>query len=131
LTLGRWKLNVAESTFLPGSTPPRGITVERTTTPEGVRYTEHVTRADGSVQQIESLSRYDGKEYPVTGMRTVDSVSSRRIDAHTVNVTLKRAGSVVWSIRSVVSRDSNKMTVTETGILNATPVKKIQVFDRQ
>ncbi|MGA2167010.1 MAG: hypothetical protein ABSG62_02285 [Terracidiphilus sp.] len=62
-------------------------------------------------------AKFDGKDYPVTGAYTYDSVSLKRIDAHTIEETDKRDGKEVEVAKLTVSSDGKKMTVVSTNKL--------------
>ncbi|HEY1160096.1 MAG TPA: hypothetical protein VGE83_05665 [Terracidiphilus sp.] len=62
-------------------------------------------------------AKLDGKDYPATGAYNYNSVSLKRIDAHTIEETDKRDGTVVEVSKMTVSSDGKKMTVVSTNKL--------------
>ena len=62
-------------------------------------------------------AKLDGKDYPATGAYTYNFVSLKRIDAHTIEETDKRDGTVVGVSKMTVSSDGKKMTVVSTNKL--------------
>src|SRR5215467_1585441 len=48
---------------------------------------------------------YDGKDYPVTGIPDWDTIARKRINAYKMEITHKKAGKVVSTATSVVSKD--------------------------
>jgi hypothetical protein len=62
-------------------------------------------------------AQLDGKDYPVKGAYTYNSVSLKRIDDHTVEETDKRDGKVVAVSKMSVAPDGKKMTVVSTSKL--------------
>lgn len=60
-------------------------------------------------------AKFDGNDYPVKGAYTYDTVSLKKIDAHNIEETDKRAGAVVEVSKLTVS--GNTMTVVSTNKL--------------
>jgi hypothetical protein len=59
-------------------------------------------------------AKLDGKDYPVKGSYFYNSVSLRRVDERTIEVTEKRDAKVVYVRRITVSADGKKMTEVVT-----------------
>jgi ribosomal protein S17 len=59
-------------------------------------------------------AKLDGSDSPVKGAYTFDTVSLKKIDAHTIEETDKRDGTVVEISKMTVSSDGKKMTVVST-----------------
>lgn len=59
-------------------------------------------------------ARFDGREYPIQGDPAHETVSLRRINAHTIVETDKQEGAVHYKLRMAVSRDGRSMQVSET-----------------
>jgi hypothetical protein len=62
-------------------------------------------------------AKLDGTDSPVKGAYTYNSVSLKRIDAHTIEEADKRDGTVVGVAKMTVSPDGKKMTVVYTSKL--------------
>jgi len=62
-------------------------------------------------------AKLDGKDYPVKGTYTYNSVSLKRVDARTIEETDKRDGKVIFARRVTVAPDGKKMTVVSTNKL--------------
>jgi GH15 family glucan-1,4-alpha-glucosidase len=62
-------------------------------------------------------AKLDGKDYPVKGAYSYNSVSLRRVDDRTIEETDKRDGKVVYVSKMTVSPDGKKMTTVETSKL--------------
>ena len=59
-------------------------------------------------------------------------VSVKRINANTVEFTRKRAGKVVQTATSVVSKDGKTRTITTTGVnAQGQKIHNIAVYDKQ
>ncbi|MFZ0744255.1 MAG: hypothetical protein WAM85_07600 [Terracidiphilus sp.] len=62
-------------------------------------------------------AKLDGTDAPVKGAYGYDTVSLKKIDAHTIEETDKRNGTVVDVAKMTVSPDGKKMTIVETSKL--------------
>ena len=56
-------------------------------------------------------AKFDGSDYPYKGNYGVNTVSLKRIDAHTIEETDKRDGTVVGVYKMTVSPDGKSMTI--------------------
>jgi hypothetical protein len=59
-------------------------------------------------------AKLDGQDYPVKGAYGYDTVSLKKIDAHTIEETDKRAGKVTDVTRMTVSANGKTMTIADT-----------------
>ena len=113
--IGTWKLDPAKSKYSPGP-PSKSITVRFEATGEGIKVTSDVVSASDKASHTEYTGNYDGKDYPITGAETgADTVSLKRIDAHTTERIDKKGGKVVMTFTRKVSRDGKTLTVTIKG----------------
>jgi GH15 family glucan-1,4-alpha-glucosidase len=62
-------------------------------------------------------AKFDGKDYPVKGTYSYDSVSLKRINDHTIEETDKRGGKAISVSKMTVSADGKKMTIVSTSKL--------------
>ena len=62
-------------------------------------------------------AKLDGKDYPVKGSYTYNSVSLKRVDDRTIEETRKRDGKVIGVSKMTVAPDGKKMTVVNTNKL--------------
>ena len=62
-------------------------------------------------------AKLDGKDYPVKGSYTYNSVSLKHVDARTIEETDKRDGKVIEVDKMTISPDGKKMTVVSTSKL--------------
>jgi hypothetical protein len=113
--IGTWKLNLAKSKFSPGP-PPKSQTVTFEAVGQGVKVTVKLTDAEGKPIEFQFTANYDGKDYTITGNPDQDMTTLKRIDAYKIEYTRKKAGKVVATITSVVSKDGKTRTNTEKGV---------------
>jgi hypothetical protein len=91
------------------------MTVTYEQVPEGLHATSIVVLRDGTSSRNEYTAAYDGKDYPITGVAKVDSVTIRQIDTLTSERIDKRSGERVQSYMRQVYADGRTMIVTQKG----------------
>ena len=129
--LGTWKLNVAQSKYSSGA-PPRSTTIKVETTGGGLKYTADGIDAQGTRTHTEYVAKFDGGDYPFRGSPTVDSISLRRIDDSTYEAILKKAGTVVTTARTVISKDGRTRITMQTGKnAQGEEIKNTIVYNKQ
>jgi len=129
--LGTWKLNVDQSKFMPGPAWQSQIRVYQTT-PAGVSVTWTGLGARGEKMQVRYTYQYDGRDYPMTGSGSYDTVNAVRIDARTVKSEEKRNGKTVGIAVRTVSPDGKVLTITDEGTnRKGQAFSQLLVFDRQ
>src|SRR6266436_9516354 len=128
--VGSWKLNEAKSKLAPGL--PKNSTVVYEATGDDVKVTVDGTDKDGKAAHNEWTGKVDGKDYPVTGDPTSDSRSLKKVDDHTLQLTVNKGGKVTLSGQIVVSADGKTRTVTTNGTdPEGKKFTNISVYDRQ
>lgn len=111
---GTWKLNAAKSKLAgSGIGTSGGVRVEC----DGTTYKAFVDTTDDKGQPIkyDYEGSLDGKPSKVTGSASVDEVSLKRVNEHTIDVTGKKAGKVVYTDKRTVSKDGKVYTISRTG----------------
>lgn len=94
---GTWKMNPEKSKYSPGPAP-KDVTVVVDSDDTNYKIDATWTNAYGKPMHAQYSARFDGKDYPATGIPNVDSVSVKRIDANTVEQVRKKGGKVVMTI---------------------------------
>lgn len=128
--VGTWKLDVTKSKFQPGPGPKSQT---RTWAGDG-RVSVQGVNAAGQPVGYEYTIKTDGKAYSTTGAvpNAADTVSSRRIDANTIESTFTRGGKSADTTRFVVSRDGKVLTMTAKGTSpDGKPLDDLLVLDKQ
>jgi hypothetical protein len=129
---GTWVLNLEKSAYAKGAPRPQRTTTRVEPWGDGLKYTSDSVNGRGVAGHTEWRAKFDGKDYPVTGVPTVDSYALRRVDAHTYEVIAKKNGMVTTVSRSVISADGKTRTVTQLGQhAEGDTVNNTLVFDRQ
>ncbi|MFI5088297.1 MAG: hypothetical protein ACHP7I_07880 [Terriglobales bacterium] len=129
--VGTWKLNIAKSKYSPGPAP-KEVTMKIEAKGAGIHLTQAGADAAGKAIKVEFTANFDGKDTPVTGITNTDTIAVKRVDANTWDVTLKKAGKVVMTITSVVSKDGKTRTSTFKGTDAAgKPVNNVAAYDKQ
>ena len=128
---GTWKMNPAKSKYSPGPAP-KAITVKVVSDTENIKLNSDGIDASGNPTHIEYTAKYDGKDYPITGAPNADTVAIERIDPNTLQSTVKKAGQVVMTIRTVLSDNGKTRTSTFTGKdAEGHDVNNVVVYDKQ
>lgn len=129
--LGTWELNPAKSRYSPGP-PPKSEMRTYEASGQGVKLTVKGLDADGKPTLVQYTANYDGKDYPVTGSQNFDTIVLKRIDAFTLEATLKKAGKVVQTTTRVISKDGKTMTFTVKGTnANGQPFNNVLLWDKR
>ena len=90
------------------------------------------TDGDGKPIHVQYSAKFDGKDYPATGVANADSVSVKRIDANTIETVQKKDGKVMMTITSKVSKNGKTRTSTWHGKnAEGKDVHNVVMFDRQ
>jgi hypothetical protein len=129
--LGTWKLNADKSKFTPGPAWQSQIRVYKAT-PAGVSVIWTGVDANGEKMQVSYTYKYDGRDYPMTGSASYDTLNAVRVDAWTVRSEEKRNGKTVGIAVRTVSPDGKVLTITDEGTnRKGKAFSQVLVFDRQ
>lgn len=129
--LGTWVLNITQSKFSPGPAP-RSETRNYVLAGNAINATSQSVDATGKPVTAQWTVTYDGADRPISGSADVDAQSLKRIDAHTLEFTLKRGGKVVMTGARVITKDGKRMTITRKGINAAgQTVNNVEVFEKR
>lgn len=111
---GTWKMNPEKSKYSPGPAP-KNSTGKIEADEKGIKVEVEATNADGSALHVQYDAKFDGKDYPVTGLANADTVSVKRMGSNTIQSTFKKGGKVTMTVTSVVSKDGKTRTSTFKG----------------
>jgi len=129
--VGTWKLNLAKSSFNPGPAPKSQMRAY-VATADGIDLMYTGVAADGSAVNGKSSYKYDGKDYPISGMADYDTLSLKRIDANTIESTQKNAGKTTGTTIRSVSSDGKVLTLKSKGSnAKGQAYDNVMVFDKQ
>ena len=129
--VGSWTLNLEKSKFNPGPAL-KSQTRTYAQTADGITLNVEGVNSDGSSMSQQTTYKYDGKDYTFTGAPNFDALSLKRIDAHTVESTQKKAGKVVGKTTRTVSKDGKVLTLSSKGKdAKGAAYDDVTVFDRQ
>jgi hypothetical protein len=128
---GTWKMDPAKSKYSPGPAA-KSNTVKIDSDADGIKLSSDGIDATGNPTHVEYTAKYDGKDYPITGVPNVNTVALERPDSNTIRSTLKKDGQVVMTVISVVSKDGKTRTSTFTGKNpQGQDVNNIVVYNKQ
>jgi hypothetical protein len=108
--LGTWKLNEAKSKLAAGL--PKNTTVVYEAEGDSFKGTVDGVNAQGKPTHSVWVGKFDGKDYPVTGDATSDTRALKQIDAHTLELTSKKAGKVTMTGKLVIAADGKSRVLT-------------------
>ena len=129
--VGTWELNLAKSKFSPGP-PPKSQTRTYVMAGAEIKATSKGVGADGKPTAEHWTVTDDGQDRPITGDPNADVQALTRIDAFTVEATLKKAGKVVQTARREISKDGKVMTLTFKGKnAKGQTINDVMVFDKR
>ena len=128
--MGTWKLNAAKSKLSPGATKNNTVVYEAAG--ESVKVTVDGVDGDGKPVHNEWTGKFDGKDYPVTGDPASDARSYKRVDDHTLALTVKKGGKVTMTGSIVAAADGKSRTVTTSGTdSKGNKIRSTAVYDKQ
>ncbi len=128
---GTWKMNPDKSKYSPGPAP-KSSTAKIESDENGIKVNVEGTNADGSALHVQYDAKFDGKDYPITGVPNADTISVKRIDANTIQSTSKKGGQVTMTVTSTVSKDGKTRTSTFKGKdAQGQDVNNVVVSDKQ
>ena len=130
LNMGTWKLNEAKSKFSPGATKNHTVVYEASG--DSVKITVDGVDGEGKPTHNEWTGKFDGKDYPVTGDPNSDARSYKKVDDHTMELTVKKGGKTALTGRIVVAADGKSRTVTTSGTdAKGNKFSNTAAFDKQ
>ena len=128
---GTWKMNPAKSKYSPGPAP-KSNTVKIDSDADNIKLSADGIDAAGNPTHVEYTAKYDGKDYPITGVPNADTVALERIDASTTRSTIKKGDQVVMTVTSVISKGGKTRTSTFKGKdAKGQDVNNVVVYDKQ
>jgi hypothetical protein len=128
---GTWKMNPAKSKYSPGPAA-KSVTLKVESDENGIKIDAEGTGGDGNPTHVQYDAKFDGKDYPATGLPYGDTVSVKRIGANTIQATIKKGDQVVMTVTSKVSTDGKTRTSTFKGKdSQGRDVNNVVVYDKQ
>ena len=133
--LGTWKLNVEQSMAEPGPLVQSESRAYEATADGGLKFFVQGIDASGTAYSYGATGRIDGRDCPLTGTGTrngADSTSWMRIDSHTIDSSVKKAGAVVNQVQLKVSKDGKVLTLRERGTNSSgAATRGVRTYDKQ
>jgi len=128
---GTWTMNAEKSKYSPGP-PTKSLTVVIESDENNYKIDATGTDGDGKPIHVQYNAKFDGKDYPATGIANADTISVKRIDANTVETLQKKDGKVVMTVTTKVSTDGKTRTSTWRGKnAEGKDVHNVVVFDKK
>jgi len=128
--LGTWKLNESKSTL--GTGMAKNTTVVYQAAGENVKVIVDGVDANGKPTHTEWTGKFDGNDYPVVGDPTSDTRAYKKIDDHTLEMRVKKAGAVTMTGKIVVAPDGKSRSVSVSGTNPAgVKIEGTATYDKQ
>jgi hypothetical protein len=128
---GTWKMDPAKSKYSPGPAA-KNLTLVVVADENGVKIDSQGTDGDGNPTHVQYDAKFDGKNYPVTGLSYGDMVTLKRIDPNTIQTSIKKGDQVVMTVTSKVSADGKTRISTFNGKdAQGRTVHNVVVYDKQ
>ena len=128
---GRWKLNVAQSTYTPDP-PPKSQVLTWKRVPGGLQFTTETVSEEGQPSRTDTFEKDDGSEGKVTGGSGNRTRFLRRLNARTYEDGDTVNGAPTYRRRMVIAPDGRTMTITVTGVNGlGQPMNNTAVYDKQ
>jgi hypothetical protein len=105
---GTWKMNPAKSKYSPGPAP-KSVTVKVDSDENGIKIDSEGIGGDENPTHIQFDAKFDGKDYPATGLPYGDTVSVKRIGADTIQSTIKKGDQVDRNVESLDGRQNQNL----------------------
>jgi hypothetical protein len=131
--VGTWKRNLAKSKCdpPPSASAPRSDT-RKVEVFEGDGITLTTPDPTGKGSPAGYSAHFDEKEYPFRNNPNYDTIALKRLDANSFESTLRKAGKVVVTGITAVSKDGKTMTLTSSGTNSSCQQDhSVVVWDRQ
>jgi len=130
MNMGTWKLNEAKSKIAPEAGKNNLVVIEAVG--DSVKITVDGVGADGKPSHNEWKGKFDGKDYPLIGVPTVDTRAYKPLDDHTMALTEKKDGKTIITGTQLISADGKTRTITvnEPGP-NGKRMNITYVYDKQ
>jgi len=131
--LGKWKLNVEKSKYVPGPGPK---SMMRTVEADGdkVKFTYEGVGTNGSAISYTFSVAYDGKDYPISGSGATggaDAISVKQLGPRSFTATLKKAGAPVAKSAIEISADGKVTTMHISSADGKGHIDNTVVYEKQ
>jgi hypothetical protein len=128
---GSWKMNPAKSKYSPGPAA-KSVNLKIEADEKSIKIDAEGTDGDGNPTHVAYDAKFDGKDYPVTGLPYADTVSVKRVGADTIQASMKKGDKAVMTVTSKVSADGKTRTSTFHGKdAQGHTVHNVVVYDKQ
>ncbi len=130
--IGTWRLNVAKSKYDPGPAPMSETRIYEAFGTNGIKSTQTRVEVGGNKGTITYSAMYDGKDYAYMGSQDADTIALKKVDANTIDATLKKSGKVTLLVKAVTATDRKTRTLTTSGTnAKGQKVSNVTVWERQ
>ncbi len=127
--VGTWKLDLTSSKYNPGPAPQSQT---RTWDASGMVMVNSIG-ATGNTSSYGYTIKTDGKEYSTMGAipNTADKITSKKIDANTIEANFTKAGKHVETTTFTLSNGGKTLTIHAKGVSPAGEFDNLIVWNKQ
>jgi len=127
---GTWKFSALRSKL---STPlPQTWVQKIVATRDEIVVHENIVRSNGAKSLVRIWARFDGSDYPVSGLPIADCMAYKRINSHSISGTGKKNGIVSLTETVTVTPDGRSLTLVYSVQTGASQVSRgIAVFEKE
>jgi len=125
---GTWKLSLTKSKLAPGN-PTKSDIAQIEVDDSSFKISEEFTPNDGQPFVMKWNAKFDGRNYPVDGYPSADTVVLRR-RGNKIQGTMKKGGKVVSTWDAAVSKDGQITTVNSVDFTQNN-TKEVLIYEKQ
>jgi len=129
--VGTWILNVAKSKYSPGPPPTKET---RTYTKQGETLSVSVESVDQQGHQVnlKYAAVENGKDYPLTGLATGNSIAMTRLNDHDFKADTKKDGKIIGTTQGEISKDGKAMIlVFRSTSPSGQPITNVALYEKK
>jgi hypothetical protein len=127
---GTWRFDAQRSRL---DTPlPQTWVQQIVVTRDEIVVHENIVRSNGAKSAVRVWARFDGSDYPISGLPMADSIAYTRVNSHSISGTGKKDGVVSLTETVTVAPDGARLTLIYSIQTGASQVARgIAVFEKQ
>jgi hypothetical protein len=128
--MGSWKLNEANSKFIPGVS--KAVTIVFEAAGDNIKCTKDGVDGQGKPLHTEWTGKFDGEDYPLIGDSKGDMRAYKRVSEREMQEITKKDGNVIGRNRVVVFNDGKTVSVITNGAdSEGEKVYNVAIYDKQ
>ena len=98
--------------------------------PDEIVVREHIIRSDGTRTEVRVSAKFDGTDYPISGLPIAEFMAYTRVNSHTISGTGRKNGVVALSETVTVAPDGKTLTLIYSVPGTSQIARGIAVFEK-